>query len=64
MNKDQAFEREDAPGECLGILQVNIPVFGRLVSPETTQHLLAARREMLLAVRSLIDADIRRWERE
>jgi hypothetical protein len=36
----------------------------RLLPPEVLQHLRAARREQLLAVRALVDAAIRRTEEE
>jgi hypothetical protein len=36
----------------------------RLLTPEVRQHLRAARREQLLAVRALVDAAIRRTEEE
>ncbi|MCL5961213.1 MAG: hypothetical protein M1358_18220 [Chloroflexi bacterium] len=63
MNKYKLFDYEGAPDRHCGVLRVNIPVL-RLLPPEASRHLLAARREMLLALRSLVDADLRLFERE
>jgi hypothetical protein len=38
------------------------PALGELINGETRKHALAARREMLLAFRSLIDIAVKRLE--
>ena len=38
------------------------PMFGKLVSDEARTHVRASRKEMLLALRSLIDAVVQKME--
>ena len=39
------------------------PSFGKAMSSETRSHVRAARKEMLLVIRSLIDAAVERMEK-
>ena len=55
-----SIEWEHRPGEGL-ILRFKPPL-GKIVPDETRGHVRAARKEMLLALRSLIDAAIGRVE--
>lgn len=57
---DSIFEVEHRPGEEV-VLRFKSPKFKGL--PDSTrQHLLAARKEMLLALRSMLDKAIERTE--
>jgi hypothetical protein len=54
---------EEHPESPYDVLHVSLPLPRLMWLPkETRDHLRAARREQLLAVRSLIDAAIRRLE--
>ena len=54
---------EEHPESPYDVLHVRLPMPRLMWLPkETRDHLRAARREQLLAVRSLIDAAIRRLE--
>jgi hypothetical protein len=54
---------EEHPESPYDVLHVTLPLPRLMWLPkETRDHLRAARREQLLAVRSLIDAAIRRLE--
>ena len=55
-----SIEWEHRPGEGL-ILRFKPPL-GKIVPDETRGHVRAARKEMLLALRSLVDAAIVREE--
>ena len=58
---DTIFEVEHRPGEEV-VLRFKSPKFWRL--PDTTrQHLLAARKETLLALRDMLDRAIERKEK-
>ena len=55
---------EEHPGAAFDRLTLSLPIPRMFRLPEETrQHLLAARRERLLALRSLIDAAIDRMEK-
>ncbi len=56
---DSIFEVEYHPGE--EVLRFKAPRF-RGLSDSTNQHLLIARKEMLLALRSMLDRAIERLE--
>ena len=45
------------------VLRLHVPTFRRVI-PETRSHLLAARKEMLLAFRSLIDVALEKVGKE
>jgi hypothetical protein len=54
---------EEHPESPYDVLHVSLPLPRLMWLPkETRDHLRAARREQLLAVRSLVDAAIRRLE--
>ena len=54
---------EEQPESAFNLLHVRLPLPRLFRLPEETrQHLRAARRERMLAVRSLIDAAIERTE--
>jgi len=57
---DTIFEVEHRPGEEI-VLRFKSPKF-RGLPDSTRQHLLAARKEMLLALRSMLDRAIERTE--
>ena len=57
---DSIFEVEHRPGEEV-VLRFKSPKF-RMLPDSTKQHLLAARKEMLLALRSMLDKAIERTE--
>ena len=57
---DSIFEVEHHPGEEI-VLRFKSPKFWGL-SDSTRQHLLAAQKEMLLALRSMLDRAIERME--
>jgi hypothetical protein len=55
---------EERPGAAFDRLHLSLPIPRMFRLPEETrQHLLAARRERLLALRSLVDAAIDRMEK-
>jgi hypothetical protein len=56
-----SIEWEHRPGEEF-VLRFKPPT-GKMVSDETVSHVKAARKEMLLALRSLIDAAIVQQEK-
>jgi len=58
---DSIFEVEHRPGEEV-VLRFKSPKF-RGLPDSTWQHLLAARKEMLLALRSMLDEAIERTEK-
>ncbi len=58
---DSIFEVEYHPGEEV-VLRFKAPRF-RGLPDSTRQHLLASRREMLLALRSMLDRAIERTEK-
>ncbi len=54
---------EEQPESAFNLLHVTLPLPRLLHLPEETrQHLRAARRERMLAMRSLIDAAIKRLD--
>ncbi len=54
---------EEQPEEAFNLLHVRLPMPRMFRLPEETrQHLRAARRERMLATRSLIDAAIKRLD--
>ncbi len=55
-----SLEWEHTPGQEL-ILKIR-PPFGEIFSDEARKHARAARKEMLLTVRSLIDIAVKRME--
>lgn len=56
-------EVEEHPERRFDLLHVKLPVPRLLILPEETrQHLRAARRERLLALRSLLEAAIQRLD--
>ena len=55
-----SIEWEHRPGE--GLISRFKPPLGEVVPDETRGHVRAARKEMLLALRSLVDAAIGRVE--
>jgi len=57
---DSIFEVEHRPGEEI-VLRFKSPKF-RGLPDSTRQHLLAARKEMLLALRSMLDRAIEKTE--
>ena len=57
---DSIFEVEHRPGEEI-VLRFKSPKF-RGLPDSTRQHLLVARKEMLLALRSLLDRAIEKTE--
>ena len=57
---DSIFEVEHRPGEEV-VLRFKSPEF-RMLPDSTKQHLRAARKEMLLALRSMLDKAIERTE--
>ena len=57
---DSVFEVEYHPGEEV-VLRFKSPKF-RWLPDSTKQHLLVARKEMLLALRSMLDRAIERME--
>jgi hypothetical protein len=58
---DTIFQIEHRPGEEV-VLRVKSPAF-RGLPDSTKQHLLAARKEMLLALRTMLDGAIERTEK-
>ncbi len=58
---DSIFEVEHRPGEEL-VLRFKSPRFYGL-SDSTKQHMLAAQKEILLALRSMLDGAIEKTER-
>jgi len=58
---DSIFEAEHRPGEEW-VLRFKSPKFHGL-SDSTRQHMLAAQKEILLALRSMLDGAIERTER-
>lgn len=59
---EKLFEVEYTPGEEL-VFRFRKPAFN-LLPPEVREHMLGARKETLLALRTLIDAAIARLEEE
>jgi hypothetical protein len=59
---EKFFECEYSPEEGL-CLRIRKPAF-RAFSPEARGHLLEARREMLLTVRSLVDAALEHLDKK
>ena len=57
-----SFEWEFDPEDGL-VLRIR-PMFRKLVSDETRAHVKASRKEMLLALRSLIDATVQKLEQK
>jgi hypothetical protein len=58
-------EVEEQPEGSFDLLRVTLPLPRLMFLPkETRDHLRAARREQLLALRSLVDVAIRRLEQE
>ena len=55
-----SIEWEHTPEEGL-VLRIK-PPFGRMGAGETYKHAMAARKEMLLAVRSIIDVVVKHLE--
>ena len=57
-----SIEWEHDPNEGLTIRFK--PPFGKIASAETRGHMKAARKEILMAIRSLLDAAVERLEKE
>ncbi|MGQ9572409.1 MAG: hypothetical protein ACUVV3_04390 [Dehalococcoidia bacterium] len=57
---DKPFEYEYRPGEEL-VLRFRSPLI-ELIPAEVHEHLVGARKELLLAMRSFVDAAIKRLE--
>lgn len=59
---EKILEVEHGPGEEL-VVRISPPKLGML-SDETKEHILTARKEMLLAIRGVIDAAIQYTENQ
>jgi hypothetical protein len=59
---EKLFEVEHTPGEEL-VFRFRKPALS-LLPPEVREHLLGARKETLLALRTMVDAAITRLEEE